>query len=137
MAVTKHSVEVQSKDDSPVWYQTITREQWNTLVAAQLGWMLDAMDFTLYLMAVKSLMGDFGFNTAKAGLLATVALIASSIGGLLFGLVADYFGRTRALMATILIYSFSTLGTATAQSVTQLMIWRAAVGIGMGGEWSA
>jgi MFS family permease len=137
MAVTKHPVEVQSKAAAPAWYHTITREQWNTLVAAQLGWTLDALDFVLYLMAIKSLMNAFGFNTAKAGLLATVALITSSIGGLLFGLVADYFGRTRALMATILIYSFSTLGTATAQSFTQLMLWRAAVGIGMGGEWAS
>ena len=137
MAVTKHSVEVQSKAAAPAWYQTITREQWNALVAAQLGYTLDAMDFVLYLVAIKSLMGAFGFTTAEAGLIATVALIASAAGGLLFGLVADYFGRTRALMATILIYSFSTLGTATAQNFTQLMIWRAAVGIGMGGEWSS
>ncbi|MBO0799231.1 MAG: MFS transporter, partial [Blastocatellia bacterium] len=135
MAFTKDSIEVRS--EAVAWYRTITREQWNTLVAAQLGWMLDAMDFVLYLMAITSLMDAFGFNTARAGLPATVALIASAIGGLLFGLVADYFGRTRALMATILIYSFSTLGTATAQNFTQLMIWRALVGIGMGGEWSS
>jgi MFS family permease len=91
----------------------------------------------LYLMAIKSLMDAFRFDTAEAGLLASVGLVASAAGGLLFGMAADYFGRTRALMATILIYSFATLGTATAQNLTQLMIWRAAVGIGMGGEWSS
>jgi putative sialic acid transporter len=119
------------------WYRSITREQWNALIAAKLGWMLDAMDFVLFLMAIRTLMDAFSFNTAQVGLLASVALITSAIGGLLFGMVADYFGRTRALMATILIYSFATLGTATAQSFTQLMIWRALVGIGMGGEWSS
>jgi MFS family permease len=107
------------------------------LAAAQLGYTLDAMDFVLYLMAIKSLMDAFRFDTAEAGLLASVGLVASAAGGLLFGMAADYFGRTRALMATILIYSFATLGTATAQNLTQLMIWRAAVGIGMGGEWSS
>jgi MFS family permease len=135
VAITDQSIEAQNVPTA--WYRTIRREQWNTLIAAQTGWMLDAMDFVLYLMAIKSLMDAFGINTAQAGLLATVSLIASAIGGLLFGMVADYFGRTRALMATILIYSFATLGTATAQNFTQLMIWRIAVGIGMGGEWAS
>jgi putative sialic acid transporter len=135
VAITDQSIEAQN--EAAVWYRTIKREQWNTLVAAQLGWMLDALDFVLFLMASKSLMDAFGFNTAQVGLLATGALIASAIGGLFFGVVADYFGRTRALMATILIYSFATLGTATAQNFTQLMLWRIAVGIGMGGEWAS
>jgi putative sialic acid transporter len=137
MATTEPLVETQGRLAPAVWYRTITRKQWNVLVAAQLGYTLDAMDFVLYLMAIKSLMEAFSFNTAEAGLIASVGLIASAIGGLLFGMAADYFGRTRALMATILIYSFATLGAATAQNFTQLMIWRAAVGIGMGGEWSS
>ena len=137
MAIREHSLDAQGRTVPTAWYRTITREQWNVLVAAQLGYALDAMDFVLYLMAIKSLMEAFGFNTAEAGLLASLGLIASAIGGLLFGMVADYFGRTRALMATILIYSLATLGTATAQNFTQLMIWRIAVGIGMGGEWSS
>jgi MFS family permease len=56
---------------------------------------------------------------------------------LVFGLVADRWGRTRALMATILIYSFGSLGTATAQDLTQLLLWRALLGIGVGGEWAS
>src|SRR5215813_8039581 len=128
---------VQGRTAPAAWYRGITRTQWNVLAAAQLGYTLDAMDFVLYIVAIKSLMDTFGFNTAGGGLINTVALITSAIGGLLFGMVADYLGRTKALMATILIYSFATLGVATAQSFTQLMIWRAAVGIGMGGEWSS
>src|SRR5262245_48718746 len=137
MAISEPATGDQRNASKLAWYRTITREQWNALVAAKLGWMLDAMDFVLFLMAISALMDSFVFNTAQAGLLTSVALITSAIGGLLFRIVADYFGRTRALMATILIYSFATLGTATAQSFTQLMIWRAMVGIGMGGEWSA
>jgi MFS family permease len=102
-----------------------------------LGWMLDAMDYVLYLMAINTLREVFHFGTPTAGLLASVALLTSSAGGLIFGVVSDYIGRTRALMATILVYSICSLGTATSQSLTQLIIWRAALGIGMGGEWSS
>src|SRR5262245_36013214 len=137
MAISEPATGDQRNASKLAWYRTITREQWNALVAAKLGWMLDAMDFVLFLMAISALMDSFVFNTAQAGLLTSVALITSAIGGLLFRIVADYFGRTRALMATILIYSFATLGTATAQDFTQLMIWRALVGLGMGGEWSS
>jgi MFS family permease len=121
------------------WYRTITRQQWNVLLAAALGWMLDAMDVALYLMAIPVLMKPevFGFGPDIAGLLGTVTLLTSAVGGLLFGVVADRIGRTRALMATVLIFSFCSLGSATAQDFVQLLIWRAALGIGMGGEWAS
>src|SRR6478672_2882544 len=108
------------------WYRTITREQWRVLAAAKLGWMLDAMDFMLYAMAVGRLKTYFGFDDATAGMLGTVTLIMSGVG-------ADRFGRARALMATVLIFSFASLGAATSQSITQLLIWRAVLGLGMGG----
>src|SRR5262245_1006010 len=83
------------------WYRTITRQQWQALIAAKLGWMLDAMDFVLYLMALTTLQEEFDFGLETAGLLATVSLLTSAAGGMLFGVVADKIGRTRALMATI------------------------------------
>ena len=119
------------------WYRTITREQWRVLVAAKLGWMLDAMDFMIYAMAVGRLKTYFGFDDATAGMLGTFTLAMSAVGGLIFGVVADRLGRTRALMGTILIFSFASLGAATSQSVTQLLMWRALLGIGMGGEWAS
>jgi putative sialic acid transporter len=119
------------------WYRTISRPQWNALLAAMLGWMLDAMDFVLYVMALNTLQKEFDFETDVAGLLATVTLLSSAAGGLLFGVVADRIGRTRALMATILIFSFCSLGTATAQDLPQLIVWRTLLGLGMGGEWAS
>src|SRR5262249_23264471 len=95
------------------WYRTISREQWKVLLAAKLGWMLDAMDFLLYVMAIARLKAYFNFGDDTAGLLGTITLLASAAGGLLFGLVADRLGRTRALMATILIFSLCSLGAAT------------------------
>src|SRR5262249_43795275 len=102
-----------------------------------LGWMLDAMDFVLYLMALTTLQAEFEFDKATAGLLATVTLLTSAAGGVLFGVVADRVGRTRALMATVLVFSFCSLGTATAQSLAQLVLWRTLLGLGMGGEWAS
>ncbi len=119
------------------WYRTVTREQWRVLLAAKFGWMLDAMDFMLYTMAVGQLRMYFGFGDDTAGMLGTVTLVMSGVGGTIFGYVADKFGRTRALMGTILIFSLASLGAATSQTVMQLLFWRAVLGIGMGGEWAS
>ena len=119
------------------WYRTVTREQWRVLLAAKFGWMLDAMDFMLYTMAVGQLRSYFGFGDDTAGMLGTATLVMSGVGGAIFGYVADRFGRTRALMGTILIFSLASLGAATSQTVMQLLIWRAILGIGMGGEWAS
>jgi MFS family permease len=119
------------------WYRTVTREQWRVLLAAKFGWMLDAMDFMLYTMAVGQLRAYFGFGDDTAGMLGTATLVMSGVGGAIFGYVADRFGRTRALMGTILIFSLASLGAATSQTVMQLLIWRSILGIGMGGEWAS
>ena len=119
------------------WYRTITSEQWRVLAAAKVGWMLDAMDFMLYAMALGQLRAYFEFDDATAGFLGTATLVMSGVGGLVFGYVADRFGRTRALMGTIVIFSLASLGAATSQSVLQLLFWRAVLGIGMGGEWAS
>jgi len=87
------------------WYRTITVDQWRTLAAAKLGWMLDAMDFMLYAMAIGQLRTYFGFNDATAGMLGTITLVMSGVGGVLFGYLADRLGRTRALMGTIVAMS--------------------------------
>jgi MFS family permease len=129
-----------STPTSPVvepWYRGATREQWKVLIAAMLGWMLDSFDFVIYLMAITTLQHEFKFGKETAGMLASVALLTSAAGGLVFGVLADRIGRVRALMATILIYSLCSLGTATAQSLVQLVLWRAMLGLGMGGEWSS
>ncbi len=121
----------------PSWVETITREQWRALAAAMLGWMLDALDVMLYAFALTAIREEFGLSAARAGALASVTLLASAAGGVLFGVVADRIGRARALVVSILTYSVFTALTATAGSVATLVLWRALVGIGLGGEWSA
>ena len=122
---------------SQSWYKSATREQWKTLFAAQLGWMLDAMDVMLYAFALTAIRNEFSLTSATAGALASVTLIASGLGGALFGILADRIGRVKALTFSILTYSVFTALTATSRSIGQLILWRSLLGLGLGGEWSA
>ncbi|MGZ5494063.1 MAG: MFS transporter [Thermoanaerobaculia bacterium] len=115
----------------------VDRSAWRALFAAQIGWMLDAMDFLLFTFAVLQIQKEFAISKATIGALTSVALVASSFGGIFFGRLADRFGRVRVMTWSILIYSGATAGLATASALWQLAAWRTLVGIGMGGEWSS
>ena len=119
------------------WRHEITPPQWKALAAAWLGWMLDGMDIMLYAFALSSIREEFGLDGAQAGALASVTLVASAFGGVLFGFLADRIGRARALVFSILTYSVFTAAMATSRSVAHLVLWRTLVGLGLGGEWSA
>lgn len=119
------------------WLHSISGRQWKTLFAAQLGWMLDGMDVMLYAFALTAIRKEFGLSSAEGGALASVTLVASAFGGILFGVLADRIGRSRALIYSILTYSVFTATTATAGTVAELVLWRTLVGLGLGGEWSA
>jgi len=114
----------------------VERSAWRALFAAQIGWMLDAMDFQLFTFAIVPIQNEFGLASSTMGGLTSVALIAGAVGGIAFGRLADTIGRVRAMTISILLFSFATAGIATAQSLWQLIFWRALVGLGMGGEWS-
>jgi MFS family permease len=116
---------------------TVERSAWRALIAAQLGWMLDAMDFLLFIFAVVPIQKEFALSSATMGGLTSVALIASAVGGIVFGRLADAIGRVRAMTISILVYSFATAGLASSQALWQLIAWRVLVGLGMGGEWSS
>lgn len=106
-------------------------------MAASLGWMLDSFDVMLYALVLAVLMTDLGMDKATGGSLASLTLVASAIGGVLFGVIADRFGRVRALVMSILIYSVFTAACGFAQTVRQLAVFRVFLGIGMGGEWAS
>jgi MFS family permease len=118
------------------WYKSITTQQRRALVSASLGWMLDSMDIMLYAMVLAHLMKDFGMSTATAGLMGSLTLLASAVGGIAFGLVADRLGRVKALMGSILIYSVFTGACGLSQNIVQLAVFRVLLGLGMGGEWA-
>src|ERR1051326_3162979 len=99
--------------------------------------MLDAMDVLLYSFALTAIRSEFQLSSAAAGALAAVPLVTSAVGGALLGYLADRFGRARALSWSILTFSIATALTATARGIPELLLWRAFVGIGLGGEWAA
>jgi MFS family permease len=115
---------------------TVERSAWRALFAAQLGWMLDAMDFLLFTYALRPIQKEFALSDATIGLVATSALVASGLGGILFGRLADRIGRVRSMTISILLYSGATAGLATSGALWQLVAWRVLVGLGMGGEWT-
>jgi len=113
-----------------------TPGQRQTLLAAALGWALDAFDAMLYALVLAFLMRDLGMSKTTAGLLGTLTLLASGMGGVLFGFLADRIGRKRALMASILTYSVCSFASGLATSVAMLAAARFVLGLGMGGEWN-
>jgi len=105
-------------------------------VAAALGWMLDAFDAMLYALVLTHVMRDLGMSKGTAGLLNTLTLLASGIGGVAFGFLADRIGRKRALMLSILTYSVCSFASGLSTSILMLAIFRFILGLGMGGEWN-
>src|SRR5260370_20687156 len=119
------------------WPTDTTPAERKSLVAGGLGWMLDAMDVMLYSLVLAYLIREFSMDPGAAGLLNSLTLVASAVGGLLFGVVADRIGRTRSLMVSILVYSLASAACAFSHTVTQLALFRFVLGLGMGGEWTA
>jgi MFS family permease len=119
-----------------VTFSQTTVDQRRTLLAASLGWMLDAFDAMLYALVLTHIMRDLGMSKATSGFLATLTLLASGIGGVLFGFIADRIGRKRALMLSILTYSLCSFASGLATSIVVLAIFRFILGLGMGGEWN-
>src|ERR1700751_5959674 len=113
-----------------------TPGQRRTLLAAAMGWALDAFDAMLYSLVLASLMRDLGMSKTTAGSLGTLTLLASGIGGVFFGFLADRIGRKHALMASILTYSLCSFASGLAKSIAMLAVARFVLGLGMGGEWN-
>src|SRR5271154_592017 len=113
-----------------------TSEQRRTLFAAALGWMLDAFDAMLYSLVLVYLMRDLGMSKGTAGFLNMLTLLASGIGGVFFGFLADRIGRKRALTLSILTYSICSFASGLSTSVLMLATFRFILGLGMGGEWN-
>src|SRR5512143_3632321 len=107
------------------WYRDATPEARKALGAACLGWMLDSFDVNLYALVLASVMADLAIAKPTAGLIGSFTLVAAAIGGILFGLAADRYGRTRALIGRILIYSVFTGLCGVAQTAWHLMLFRA------------
>jgi MFS family permease len=119
------------------WFGELTTKERRTMGACFGGWALDAFDVQMYSFVIPTIMVLWGLSRGEAGLIGTVTLLISSLGGWFSGTLADRFGRVRMLQITILWYSVFTFLCAFAQNFEQLFILRALHGFGFGGEWAA
>ncbi|TLY28597.1 MAG: MFS transporter [Nitrospirae bacterium] len=131
------------------WRHGVTRYQWLVLLVAWLGWVFDSMDATIYAIVLHPALEEL-LRTSVAdglvshevigwygGLIFSIFLIGWAVGGVLFGIVADYFGRTKTLIITILVYSLFTGLAALSDTWWHLAIYRFVTALGIGGEWAA
>src|ERR1700683_2034705 len=112
-----------------------TKSQRNVVIAAYLGWTLDAFDFFLMVFMFKDISADLHSSTQVVATAVFRTLAMRPIGAFLFGRLADRFGRKPALMWNILAYSLLELVSGFAPSMTMLLVFRALFGVAMGGEW--
>ena len=106
-----------------------------TFIASFLGWTLDAYDFFLVAIVVPHLATDFKTSVVNITLGIFLTLALRPVGALLFGWLADRYGRRMPLMIDIAFYSVIELATAFSPNLTVFLILRAIFGIAMGGEW--
>jgi SHS family lactate transporter-like MFS transporter len=105
------------------------------VIAGFSGWLLDAFDFFLVTFCLTSIARDFHKSDAQIALLITMTMICRPLGGFLFGLLADRYGRRRPLMINMGAYAVAGILTGLAPNYTTLLVVRAAFGVVMGGTW--
>jgi len=128
----KESESAQFGRDSPM-----TVLETRTFWACASGWALDSMDLTMYSLVIVVISHQWGVSTGSAGFAASVSLLTSALGGWGAGYLSDRFSRVMILQLSILCFAGFSLLSAFAVSFHQLLICRAFLGLGFGGEWSA
>ncbi len=125
-------------------WQQLSRYQILVLVVAWLGWVFDSMDATIYNLvltpALRELLGSRGSAENVGwygGIILAIFLVGWALGGVLFGILADYLGRARTLAFTILIYALFTALAGFSHTWWELGLYRFLTALGIGGEWAA
>lgn len=131
------------------WRHGVTPYQWLVLFVAWLGWVFDSMDATIYAIVLQPALHDLLPTTMGGtpvsdsdigwygGIIFSIFLVGWAIGGVLFGVLADYIGRTKTLILTILIYAVFTGLAALSDTWWHLALYRFLTALGVGGEWAS
>lgn len=116
-------------------FRRLSQVQRHAFVASFLGWTLDSLDFFLLIFCVKAIASDFG--TKPSAVMSAVFLTQAfrPVGAIIFGMLADRYGRRPVLVMNILSFSIIEAACAFAPSLTALLWLRALFGVAMGGEW--
>ena len=116
-------------------FSRLTGPQRHTFLAAFLGWTMDSLDFFILIFCIPAIAKEF--HTLPSAVLGAVFLTQAfrPVGALLFGMLADRYGRRPVLMVNILSFSVIELACAFAPSLSMLLVLRALFGLAMGGEW--
>ena len=124
------------------WYGALTRTQWKTLLAANLGWLFDGYEtFALILtvgVALHQLLdaAQYAAIPRYAGYILAITVFGWAAGGVIGGILADYLGRKRAMILAILAYSLTTGLSALAWDWVSFAVLRFFVGMAIGSEWA-
>lgn len=119
------------------WWNEADRDARRALAAGMFAWMLDAFDVMLFALVLPAVSSDLSLTKAQGGMLGSVMLVAAAAGGVVAGRAADRFGRTRALMLSIALYSVFTFLCGVATTLAHFVVLRVFLGFGMGGVWSS
>ena len=134
---TAAAAKANSGTEFTAWYRELAPNEKRTFWACFGGWALDALDVQMFSFAIPAIIAAFSITKADAGLIGTVTLVASAFGGWFAGMLADRLGRVRTLQITVVWFAFFTFLCGFAQSYSQLLVLRAVMGLGFGGEWAA
>ena len=122
-------------------WRSVSRYQWFVFLVVWLGWTLDAGDFSLYALVLRPALTELlGGNPALAqigstgGILSMMGLLGWAFGGFIFGILADYIGRVRALAFSILLYSVFTALQGFSHGIWDFAVYRFIAGLGTGAE---
>lgn len=126
----------QCNSSGELWIGQLSSQERAAFVATFAGWTLDGMDVMVYSLVLPTLIAEWHITKGQAGLLSTAALLISSLGGWLAGILADRYGRVRLLKLTVLWFSVFTFLSGFTQNFHQLLLTRSLQGLGFGGEWA-
>src|SRR3954471_20089761 len=116
---------------------TEPKPQWAAFIAAWVGWVLDAFDFTIYIVVAQHMIKEFGVSPTAIGGSLTLTLLVRLVGGFVAGGMADKGGRKLPLMMSLVWFATFDAAIYFAPSFTWVLIFRTLFGFGMGAEWTA